>query len=144
VGQPRDLEWSIDPGGRGGDSHVGFEVAIAVPERILRIVGWGLWPASLAKAYREAMLAGFRRLRGQPWAVLSDRRRGSTQSDEVRAVMSDVMDRATAMGRDRAAVLVSGAVLRLQMQRLATEAHVTQRYFDDEAEALEWLLARHP
>jgi hypothetical protein len=56
--------------------------------------------------------------------------------------MSDVMDRATAMGRDRAAVLVSGAVLRLQMQRLATDAHVVQRYFDDEAEALEWLLAR--
>jgi hypothetical protein len=144
VGQSRDLEWSVDPGGHGGDPHVGFEVAIAAPERILRIVAWGLWPVSLAKAYREAMFAGFRRLRGQPWAVLSDRRRASTQSDEVRAVMSDVMDRATAMGRDRAAVLVTGAVIRLQMRRLATETHVVQRYFDDEAEALEWLMARDP
>jgi hypothetical protein len=136
------LLWTVAPGGRGGDEIAGFEVAIAMPERILRIVAWGLWAAPLARGYRDAMYMAFRPLRGRPWAVLSDRRRASTQSDEVRAIMSEVMDRATLMGRDRAAVLVSGAVTKLQMQRLATEARVVQRHFADEGEALKWLLAR--
>jgi hypothetical protein len=135
------VAWSPVPGGRGGDDEAGFEISIALEHKILRIVAWGLWSVDLAQTYRAAMFAGFRTLRGQSWAVLSDRRRTTIQNDEVRAIMSEVLDRATVMGRERAAVLVTGAVAKLQMRRLATDTRIVQHHFQDEDEALAWLLS---
>jgi hypothetical protein len=134
------IEWSDVPGGRGGDDEAGFEIAVSAAHRILRIRAWGLWSIDVAEGYREGMMAAFRVLRGQRWDVLSDRRRTMIQSEPVRAIISEVMDRATTMGRQRAAVLVTAASAKLQMRRLAAETHVAQRQFDDETEALEWLI----
>jgi hypothetical protein len=132
------------PGGRAEGDGAGFEIAVSAEHRILRIRAWGLWSVDLAESYRAGMMMAFRTLRGLPWDVLSDRRRTLIQSEPVRAIMAGVMDRATAMGRRRAAVLATTAAAKLQMSRLAAEARVVQRHFDDEAEALAWLMGATP
>jgi hypothetical protein len=78
-------------------------------------------------------------MRGRPWAVLSDRRAASTQSETVREVLAEVMARAGSSGRVCAAVLVSSASLGLQMRRLGADQGVTQRFFEDERAALAWI-----
>ncbi len=92
------------------------------------------------------MLAAFRQLRGRPWSLLSDRRLSHAQPDEVQAIIVEVMTRATALGRVKAAVLVEDAVARLQMRRLAAEASnaFVQRVFADEEEAMAWLAEAPP
>jgi hypothetical protein len=134
------ISWAAVRGGRGGNDEAGFEIAVSTEPRILRVRAWGLWSVDIAEGYREGMMAAFRVLRGRPWDVLSDRRRTLIQSEPVRAIMSDVMDRATTMGRRRAAVLVTAASAKLQMSRLAAETRVVQRQFEDENDALDWLI----
>jgi hypothetical protein len=134
------IQWSGLPGGRGGDDEAGFEIVVSTEHRILRIRAWGLWSIDLAEEYRKGMMEAFRALRGRPWDVLSDRRRTWIQSEPVRAIMSDVMNRATKMGRQRAAVLVTGAAAKLQMRSLAAETRIVQRQFENEEDALDWLI----
>jgi hypothetical protein len=136
----RTVSWSVVPAGEGGDDSRGFEVSLDRAHHILRIRSWGIWDIAVADAYKSAMRKAFGSLRGRPWAVLSDRRRSSPQSEAVQAIIHDVMEEASKAGRTRAAVLIESASAKLQMRRLATETHVPQRYFASESEALAWLL----
>ncbi|WP_394840758.1 hypothetical protein LZC95_27250 [Pendulispora brunnea] len=117
----------------------GYQIDVDEEARILRVRGWGVWTVALASAYREDMIRAFARLRGKPWAILADRTGSTVQSEEVANIVADVMSRATAAGRVRAAVLVDSATTLLQWRRIAREQHVEQRAFHTEASALEWL-----
>jgi hypothetical protein len=138
--EPR-VTGSVVPAARAGDDRRGFEVSVDVANRILRVRSWGIWDVDLAERYRDAMVAAFAKLGRRPWSVLSDRRRSHSQSEPVQAIMHDVMEKATEMGRSRAAVLITSPSAKLQMRRLAGETHVAQRYFDDDSDALAWLLS---
>ncbi len=119
----------------------GYQIEVDEEAGILRLRGWGVWTVSLAVAYREEMMRAFVRLRGKRWAVLSDRTGSNVQSEEVAQIISDVMSRATAAGRVRAAIIVDSATTLLQWRRIAREQHVEQRAFHTEASALSWLAA---
>jgi hypothetical protein len=131
----------MTPGSTGGNEERGFEVSVDVDHRILRVRSWGIWNLEIAEKYRIAMSAAFAKLGKRAWSVLSDRRRASPQSDEVQSIIHDVMERATVLGRSRAALLVTSPSAKLQMRRLGSETRVPQRYFDDESAALTWLLS---
>jgi len=119
----------------------GYQIDVDEEAGILRIRGWGVWTVALASAYREAMLRAFGRLRGKRWGVLSDRTGSNVQSEEVARIIADVMNRATAAGRVRAAIIVESATTLLQWRRIAREQHVEQRAFHTRDSALAWLVA---
>jgi len=117
----------------------GYTIDVDEEAGILRLRGWGVWTVALANAYREDMIRAFARLRGKRWAVLSDRTGSNVQSEEVANIVADVMGRATAAGRVRAAILIDSATTLLQWRRIARERQVEQRAFHTEESALAWL-----
>jgi len=119
----------------------GFRIDVDEEARILRLRGWGIWTVAIAEAYRDEMIRAFTRFGGRSWSVLADRTCCYFQSEEVAAIVADVMNRATGAGRVRAALIVDRATTLLQWKRIAREQHVEQRAFHDEASALTWLKA---
>ncbi len=117
----------------------GYQIEVDEEAGILRVRGWGVWTLPLASAYREEMFRAFARLRGKRWSILSDRTGSNVQSEEVAAIVAEVMSRATAAGRVRAAIIIDSATTLLQWRRIAREQHVEQRAFHTQEAALGWL-----
>jgi len=133
---------------RGGDDQAGFSVEVDLVRRLGIIRLWGFWSdMSLAQGIEVASIEAYKALQatGAPWVLLLDNRRFPAQRPEVQASMAGNMRDALALGLHRAASVVESSVTKLQLRRLGNQnALPPEQYalFDNEPEALRWLLGR--
>jgi hypothetical protein len=101
---------------------------------------WGLWDEALAERFRSGALKCAIGLSGAPWAILADARQFVAQSAAVTQKRKDVMVGAIPLGCTKIAAVVGQAVHSMQFKRIATESHVASGVFQDEADALAWIV----
>ncbi len=116
---------------------------IADPRRqLLRIALMGHWEVADVLTYKAALGEAVQGMRAQKCppgsiAALVDTREGGVQSQDVVAAWQKELGSMTPAPR-RLATIVSSALLRRQVDRIAI---ANQRLFDNEDEAMEWLLS---
>ena len=137
-------EWlaeALVPARRGGNERAGFAIRANKQGRLLLLELWGLWDATVARAFRTEALAAYAEMGHGPWFVLSQSRRYMPQKDEIQAIHEECTTVALSQGLARVAVLVDSALSHVQIRRLLEEAgsppHL--RFFTDEEDALAWL-----
>ena len=119
-----------------------FAITIDPGRNLLRVVWRGFWVAATVEAYERELKAAVARMlaagcRRDGLLALVDARDLGAQSQEV---IQQYQDRFSAPERQprRLATLASSMLFRRQVERVALP---NQRLFDDEAEALAWLLS---
>ena len=116
---------------------------IADPRRhLLRIALMGHWEVADVLEYKAALGDAVQRMRAEgclPGSIsaLVDTRDGGVQSQDVVAAWQKELGSTTPAPR-RLATIVSSALLRRQVDRIAI---ANQRLFDNENEAMAWLLS---
>ena len=116
---------------------------IADPKRhLLRIALMGHWEVADVLRYKVALGEAVQRMRTQGCppgsiAAMVDTREGGVQSQDVVAAWQKELGSATPAPR-RLATIVSSALLKRQVDRIAI---ANQRLFDNEGEAMVWLLS---
>jgi hypothetical protein len=127
----------------GGNEKTGFRISYDQKTRILTLRMWGLWTEELGLRFRDAMNTAREPLR-PPTAsyVLADLRRYPTQKPEVQKIHAELMSKSESHGIRRSANLVAEVLASMQIRRLSHEGKLVEfSFFDDENEAVEWLLS---
>ena len=111
-----------------------FHIAIEPSKRLMRITLQGHWTVETVEAYRQAVIeAGTKMMKsGCPVdeiLALVDARAGGPQSQEVVAAWRDRIEAHGLAAPRRLASLVSSALLKRQVERIAVP---NQRLFTDE------------
>ena len=122
-----------------------FDVVIEPQRNLIRIAMRGHWDVETVRSYKEAVLAAVGKMRmagcspGEVVALVDIRDAGA-QSQDVIAAYKDDLQGPDLVPR-RLATLVTSALFKMQVERIAIP---NQRYFADEADALDWLLSTDP
>ena len=119
-----------------------YDITIDPQRQLVMVTMRGHWDVETVRAYKRDILAAVDQLRSAGCAAdriiaLVDIRDGGAQSQDVIAAYKDDLSEPGLMPR-RLATLVSSALFRLQVERIAIP---NQRLFTDEAEAFTWLLS---
>ncbi|WP_375381849.1 hypothetical protein [uncultured Sphingomonas sp.] len=120
-----------------------FQITIEPNKRLMRITMQGHWTVETVEAYRHAVIEAGTKMATLGCPVdeilaLVDARAGGPQSQEVVAAWRDRIEAHGLAAPRRLASLVSSALLKRQMERIAVP---NQRLFTEETEALAWLLS---
>ena len=120
-----------------------FQIAIEPQKRLMRITLQGMWTVETVEAYRQAVIEAGTKMATLGCPVdeilaLVDARAGGPQSQEVVAAWRDRIEAHGLAAPRRLASVVSSALLKRQVERIAVP---NQRLFTEEAEALAWLLS---
>ena len=120
-----------------------FQIAIDPKKRLIRITLRGHWTVQMVEAYRQAVIEAGTKMATLGCPVdeilaLVDARAGGPQSQEVVAAWRDRIEAHGLAAPRRLASVVSSALLKRQVERIAVP---NQRLFTEEAEALAWLLS---
>lgn len=119
-----------------------FDIATEPARSLLRITMRGHWDVATVALYETALRKAVQEMlaKGCPHGdmlALVDLREVKAQSQDVIAAYKERLDRADLAPR-RLATLVSSALFKMQVQRIAIP---NQRLFTSEDDAVEWLLS---
>jgi hypothetical protein len=122
----------------------GHEIAIDETHPILRVRLWGFWDKTIAQNMQREFKQQVHTLNaaGKTWYVLTDMTKFPPQSQEVQAILSQLMAFAKQQGMQKAARIITSTLTKLQIARLSRETQLPQHsFFQSEADAIAWLLA---
>lgn len=116
-----------------------YELSFDEQENLMVRRLWGFWTVETARAYVAEVDKLFARIssRHPDFNILSDSRDFPPQAAEVGAVMTEAMRRFAENHKCKIAIVVSGVLSKLQMERIYPFPHI--RGFLDEQSAREWL-----
>ncbi len=103
----------------GNDSN-GFSVELEGDGSTIRVSGWGLWGPDLAQRVVEGLTEHARRAR-RPHGLLADFSRLGPQGGEGQAAIRSIMLAARGSEVAGAAMIVTNAITKLQVVRIAKE-----------------------
>lgn len=117
-----------------------YELSLDISARLLRIRLWGYWDMATTGRYRNDMGAFLRKARslGGHFRSFVDLVDYEVQSAEVTAAHQDFLVSLNDLASERTAILVSRTLMKLQAKRITSTR--TTRVFDNDAEAIAWLL----
>lgn len=125
----------------GKRPRAGFRVEVDPKRALARVEVWGFWTVEDGRAYLEEFRQKTRPLWGKPWYVLAMSSEFPAQKPEVTAFVGQTMELARQNGFVRAANLVSSTLTKMQLSRMSAEQGLPEySFFQDEAEAVRWLL----
>jgi len=116
-----------------------YNIEFDEKSRLLVSRGSGFWDLDEVTRFKHELTDILTRLNadGRPFAMLYDNRAQPTQSMEVMQAFATMSDAEIMKPTGRVAVLVGGALNKLQAERVANNSLI--RVFRDEAEARQWL-----
>ena len=119
----------------------GYVVRVERERRLVRLEVWGFWTVDQARAYYEEFARVTQPLWGKRWRVLANTADFAAQKPDVSAFVERTMEVAQKQGCVRAANIVSSTLTKMQLARMSAEQGLPSfAFFQDEAEALTWLL----
>ncbi|MDC0742164.1 serine/threonine-protein kinase [Polyangium mundeleinium] len=119
----------------------GHVVRVERERRLVRLEVWGFWTVEQARAYYEEFARVTQPLWGKRWRVLANTAEFAAQKPDVSAFVERTMEVAQKNGCVRAANIVSSTLTKMQLARMSAEQGLASfAFFQDEAEALRWLL----
>lgn len=121
----------------------GFEIALGITKRIIKIRVWGKWDADFRGKYAMALREKIEevRLHWKDWYVLVDFTGFSSQTDEVHSIMSQSFTKVDKQGMRKVAYLGYKIQTPLQLEQSGEEEiEQQQSFFQSKTEALRWLM----
>ena len=123
----------------------GFEIALNIQKKFLRVRAWGDWDVEFGKKYNMALRDKIMELSAHAhwkiWYVLMDLTRLSTQSEEVQSMISQALVAVSKQGMKKVACLGDKSHSLLLLKRVSGENNgQTCAFFESKDEALHWLL----
>jgi len=119
-----------------------YDISFDEQNRILILRQEGFWNVAMVRSYITEVTAETQRILREfgEFAILSDNAGYQVQSLEVMEAFAEFTEQALERNRGRpVAIIVSGALSRLQTQRIASGSNV--KFFDDRSQAMAWLVA---
>lgn len=116
-----------------------YSIEFDEKSRLLISRGSGFWNLDEVTRFTHELTDILTRLRaeGRPFTMLNDNRAQPAQSMEVMQAFASMSDADVMKPTGRVAVLVGGALNKLQAERVANNPLI--RVFRDESEARQWL-----
>ena len=109
-------------------SEAGFALQLGPPGRLIQGRAWGFWGRPVAERFQRELSDTLRQIE-RPSRLLLDMSQLLPQSDEVQVLLRQAMSSASLAGLGQAAIIVTNAITKLQLTRLAREARVSQWAF---------------
>ncbi len=126
----------------GGSSRGGYQIN-SNDDGILHLVCWGIWDPDVGHSFKENLSDVMQELKetSEPWFFCANFEDFPPQGNAVAKVQGELMKEAKACGVQAAAGVVTSAMTRLQIQRIAEENGMHGFHlFSQEKDAHSWLL----
>ena len=121
----------------------GYEISLDETRNILKFRAWGFWDTDVARRFEQEWTAKVEAISAKhnDWYVLVDLADFPAQSEEVQQLTYEMMELEKHHGVKKEAHLVSKAITKLQIARIARDTNLPENsFFQSEDGAIHWLL----
>ena len=121
----------------------GYVISFDKVRNILKFRGWGLWDSDVARKFKQEWTAKVIAVSAgrEDWYILVDLKEFPAQSKEIEQLTCEMMEFEKLHGVKKEAHLVSRAMTKLQIARIARETDLpVNSFFQHEDDAIQWLL----
>lgn len=122
----------------------GYEIDYDRERNILKFRAWGMWDMDVAGNFEREWTQRVKEVSatGREWYALIDLVDFPPQTQPVQALTQRMIEFEKQHGVKKEAHLVSKVMTKLQISRIAKEAHLAENsFFQTEEDAIAWLMA---